>query len=103
MGFADAARLPAEAEQDIPQGKMYHIACKAWFTASGSPRPLSFKFQGDDGQMIYVTDMTIHYSEDRNYSGLPSKEYGCEAVIGGLSRRFRLIYYLDACKWIMMI
>ena len=103
MGFADATRLPPATEQDKPRGKMYQIACHAWFTATGAPQPLSFKFQGDDGEIQRVADIKIQYSEDKYYSGLPSKEYACEAVIGGLIREFRLIFYQDTCTWVMMI
>lgn len=103
MGFSDATRLPPDAEQDTPNGKMYHIACMTWFTSSGSLRPISFKFEDENKEIQRVGDIIIQYSEDKNYSGLPSKEFGCKAIIGGLIQDFRLIYYLDACKWVMMI
>ena len=82
---------------------MYHIACKVWFTAGGDSVPLSFKFEGDDGQMQYVNPLKILYTEDKNYSGVPSREYGCEACIGGISREFRLLFYMEACKWVMLV
>lgn len=85
------------------KGQAYHIACNAWFTANGSPRPLSFKFKGDDEEIQQVKDIVIKYTEDKNYSGIPSKEYGCEAIIGGLRHTFKLIYYLQECKWVMVI
>lgn len=103
MGFADAAKVPAQMDSGVPGGKMYHAAVMAWFRSEGDPRPLSFKFQGDDGEIQAVKDLVVRYAEDRNYSGIPSKEYGCEAVIGGLIREFRLIFYTEACKWVMMV
>lgn len=103
MGFADATHGTPEIDSGLPKGKMYHIACKTWFTANGSPRPLSFKFEGDDGLLQTVREVTVKYSEDKNYSGIPSKEYGCEAVIGGFVREFKLIFYCEACKWVMLI
>ena len=102
-GFSDATKLPPGAESSVPSGKMYHIACKIWFTSTGSLRPLSFKFEGDDGELQYVRDMKIIYSEDKNYSGIASKEYGCEAIIGGFLREFKLIFYCEAWKWVMLI
>lgn len=102
-GFSNATKLPPRAESSVPSGKMYHIACKIWFTSTGSLRPLSFKFEGDDGELQYVSDMKIIYSEDKNYSGIASKEYGCEAIIGGFLREFKLIFYCEACKWVMLI
>lgn len=85
------------------KGTIYTIACKTWFTASQSVRPLSFKFEGDDGSIQTVINLTIKYTEDKNYNGMPSKEYGCEAVIGGIRQSFKLIFYLEACKWIMVL
>lgn len=85
------------------RGRMYHIACKTWFTATQSVRPLSFKFEGDDGLIQTVNNLTVKYSEDKNYGGIPSKEYGCEAVIGGIRQDFLLIIYMEACKWVMVL
>ena len=85
------------------RGKMYHIACKVWFTATCSPRPLSFKFEGDDGIIQSVTDINIKSSEDKNYSGIASKEFMCESIIGGFLRDFKLIFFIESCKWIMVI
>ncbi len=102
-GFTDASRLPEAADSGTIVGKSYHIACKTWFTATGSMMPLSFKFEGDDGRLQTVRQVRICYAEDKNYSGIPSKEYGCEAIIGGFLRQFRLIFYCEACQWVMVI
>lgn len=92
-----------ENNSDNVNGQMYHVACKTWFTATGSPRPLSFKFEGDDGIIQSVSNLNIIYTEDKNFAGVASKEYGCEAVIGGLRQSFKLIFYLEACKWVMVV
>lgn len=92
-----------DIDSGLPKGRMYHIACKTWFTASNSVRPLSFKFEGDDGLIQTVTNLKVKYSEDKNYSGIASKEYGCEAIIGGIRQGFKLIFYLEACKWVMLV
>ncbi len=102
-GFVSGSPGLSEIDSGLPRGKRYQIACKTWFTATGSPRPLSFKFEGDDGTLQTVNNLTVKYSEDKNYSGIPSKEYGCEAVIGGLKREFRLIFYCGECLWVMVI
>lgn len=103
IGFAEASKVPEDMDSGIPKGKMYHIACKSWCTSDGDLQPLSFKFKGDDGSMILVSNLLVKYGEDKNYSGIPSREFGCEAVIGGLIREFRLIFYCEACKWVMLI
>lgn len=103
IGFAEASKVLEEIDGGVPSGTMYHIACKSWFTSNGNLRPLSFKFEGDDGSMIYVNNLIIHYSDDKNYSGIPSKEFECEAVVAGLIRTFKLIFYAQTYKWVMII
>ena len=101
--FAASADMMPYYDGGEIHGRMYHIACKVWFTTNGDPIPLSFKFEGDDGELQYVGRLKVNYSEERNYSGVASKEYGCEACIGGLMREFRLLFYVEACKWVMVI
>ena len=103
MGFVEATQGTPQTDSGAPSGKMYHIAVMAWFRSTGDPIPMSFKFQDDSGQIQSVKEIDVRYSEDRNYSGIPSKEYGCEAIIGGMIRAFKLIFYTEACKWVMVI
>ena len=98
-GFADATKYGIEADSGELRGNMYHIACSTWFTATGKAMPQYFKFEDDNGDIQMVRDILVKYTEDKNYSGIPSREYGC----GGLIREFKLIFYLEACKWVMLI
>ena len=50
-----------------------------------------------------VKHLTVKWSEDRNYSGIPSKEFLCEAVIGGFLREFRMIFDTGSCEWKLVI
>ena len=102
-GFADATKYGVETDSGVPKGNMYHIACSTWFTATGKAMPQYFKFEDDNGDIQTVRDILIKYTENKNFSGIPSREYGCEAVVGGLTRQFNLIFYLDACKWFMLV
>ena len=89
MGFADAAQLPPEKDSGEIRGKQYRIACLTWFTA--------------DGTIQAVNEIKVNYSEEKYYSGIPSKEYSCEAVIGGLLRNFKLVFYMEASQWVMLV
>ena len=83
---------------------MYHIACMAWFPAySKDPIPVSFKFMGDDGSCQRVSDISIMEDEEKNYAGIPSREYKCKAFIGGLEQIFKLVYFTEEYKWVMVI
>lgn len=85
------------------KGKTYNIACKVWFPTNKSPYPLSFKFEGDDGIIATVSDIRIKHTEDKVYYGEKSIEYRCEAIIGGINKDFKIIYYVPSCKWIMVV
>lgn len=88
-------------ESKALRGKMVPIACKAWFTASGSPRPLSFKFETADGSLQSVEGVQTKLVEDKCLSGIPSKECSCEAVIDGKCYAFQLIFYTESCRWVL--
>lgn len=92
-----------DVESKEVKGRQIDIACKTWFTSTGSPRPLSFKYEGDDGMLQSVAVAEIISSEDKNYAGIPSKEYRCRAIIGGLLHEFKLIFYMEACRWVMVL
>ncbi len=93
----------SELSQIKKQDKMYHIACKVWFTASCIPLPLSFQFEGDDHMIQTVKNIKVKYCEDKNDSDIRFKEFGCEAILGGIRHEFKLIYYMEACKWVMIL
>lgn len=102
-GFAAATEYGLEKQEEILSGTVYQIACMTWFTSTGHVLPKLFKFQDDAGELQIVRELSITYEETRNYSGIPSREYGCRALIGGMMREFRLIFYIEACKWVMVV
>lgn len=85
------------------KGRLYHIACKAWFTATGAIYPLSFKFEGEDGVLIAVKDISIKDTKDKLCEGIRSREYNCEAIIGGITQKFTLLFYPEVYKWVMLV
>lgn len=103
MGFAEASKVNMETDSGVLLGKVYPIACKSWFTSKGNITPLYFKFEGDDGEVQTVKKLKVRYVEDKNYSGIPSKEFSCTVCIGGLERDVRLIFYCESCTWIMVV
>lgn len=92
-----------KADSGILAGRQIKIACKAWFTSTGVIRPLSFKFEGDDGMMQTVKQVEVRFGEEKYYSGIPSMEYACSAVIGGLIREFKLVFYPEEGRWVMVV
>ena len=92
-----------KADSGTLTGRQIKIACKAWFTSSGVIKPLSFKFEGDDGMMQTVNHVTVRFGEEKCYSGIPSMEYACRAVIGGPTQEFKLIFYPEEGRWVMVL
>ena len=84
-GFADATKYGIETDSGVPKGTRHEIACMTWFTSTGKTMPRYFKFEDDSGAIQTVTDIVVNYTEEKNYSGIPSREYGCKAIIGGLN------------------
>lgn len=103
MGAFGIGTNVKEVDSGDLHGKIYDVACKAWFTSSCSPRPLSIKFEGDDGVIQTISNIVIRYSGDKSYNGIPSKEFMCEAIIGGIRHEFKLVFYMESCKWVMAI
>ena len=65
--------------------------------------PQYFKFEDDKGDTQTVRDIMIKYTENKNFSGIHSRAYGCDAVVGVLTRQFKLIFYLEACTWAPLV
>jgi len=87
----------------IIRGTIYPIACMAWYAPGSPPRPLLFKFEGEDGILQTITDIKIHYTDDKIYDGEQVNECRCDAIIGGIRFGFKLIFYVISCKWVMVV
>lgn len=103
MGFAEASKVNTDTDSGILLGKIYPIACNGWFTSNGSITPMFFKFKGDDGELQTVKNLRVNFMEEKNYSGIPSKEFACTVCIGGLERDVKLIFYTETCTWVMVV
>lgn len=103
MAFKQMNTLMAKRNAGSLRGTVYPIACKTWFTSNGSIMPLSLKFEGEDGILYRVADINTTLVEDKNYSGIPSREFSCKAVIGGLMQEFKLIFYVEEYRWVMVV
>ena len=77
------------ADSGLLAGRQIKIACKAWFTSTGAIQPLNH--------------VTVRFREEKYYSGIPSMEYVCRAVIGGLTQEFKLIFFPEEGRWVMVL
>ena len=102
-GFTAINDVLPHIDSGTRKGRPYPIAVKSWFTSSGTIIPLSFKFEGDDGEIHYIQNLHVKSSEEKHYAGIPSRDFICTAVLGGLEQIFRLVYYPAESKWVMIM
>lgn len=102
-GFTAISDVLPHIDSGTRKGRPYPIAVKSWFTSSGTIIPLSFKFEGDDGEIHYIQNIHVKSSEEKHYAGIPSRDFSCSAVLGGLEQSFRLVYYPAESKWVMVM
>lgn len=102
-GFANIIGKENSADNPLPRGSMYPIACMTWFTSNGEAIPIMFKYTGDDGTIQKVSDIKVVHAEDKKYAGMASRYYECIVTIGGLKHEIALIYYKDTNSWVMTV
>lgn len=93
MGVFGIGTNVKRIDSGIIRGNTYPIACMAWYAPGCPPRPLLFKFEGEDGVLQTVADINIKCTDNKCYDGLSANEYRCEAVIDGILYGFKLIFY----------
>lgn len=103
MGVFGIGTNVCKINSGIIRGKIYPIACMAWYAPGLPPRPLLFKFEGEDGILQTITDLKIKCTDNKFYDGEPVNEYRCEAVIGSIRYGFKLVFYVMDNKWVMVM
>lgn len=78
-----------------------NVACLTWFTANGTMYPKILKLEDEDGMITTVKDIRTNSVEEKNYSGIPSLEYDCIIVLHGFEIPIKLVYFKEACKWVI--
>ncbi len=98
MAYRSSERI-SNLDDGTINGDRREVACMVWFPSNSNPYPISAKFKGDDGEIICVKEISIASMEDIQCNGISSKQYLCNAVIGGLIQKFALIFYPKKCRW----
>lgn len=83
------------------RGKQISIACECWFTSKGAGKPLMIKFEDEEGMIQSIKEIRVHYTEEKNYSGIGSREYDCSMIWEGKTIPVKLIYFKEECRWVM--
>ncbi len=83
------------------RGVRKEVACECWFTSTGKLIPLMLKVKDDDGELLVIKKIEVHYQEQKKYAGIPSTEFDCTLTILEQSIRAKLIYYQTESRWIL--
>lgn len=89
-------------DEGILKGRQEQVACDCWFTSSGRTIPRRIKFRDAQGGLQELTSIRVAYSEKKRYCGVSAMEYMCDTVIGGTKWIFKLIFYVEECKWAVL-
>ena len=90
-----------EADAGSVRGTQREIACECWFTSTGKIIPLMLKIKDEDGEMLVIKKIEVHYQEKKNYAGIPSIEFDCTLTILEQAIRAKLIYYQTESRWVL--
>ena len=82
--------------------KKIEIAVMCWFPTKGDPFPVSFKIKEND-EIHTVKDIHIsNIKSDLTY-GNRQITYDCEAAIQNTMKRFQMVFFVDICKWYLLM
>lgn len=81
------------------KGIQEKVACGVWFTSRGIIMPKFLKYQCIDGTIRELTNIHVISFEKKNYCGIPTYTYNCDAIVENKKYLFDLHYYLDTTKW----
>ena len=91
IGINDAA-----PDEGVLKGKQEPVACSVWFTATGRMIPKLLKYKEQNGEIITIYNVHVVTSAKKNYCGIPTRDFDCEAVIGGILKKFRLNFNAES-------
>lgn len=90
-----------EADAGQVRGTQREIACECWFTSTGKLIPLMLKIKDEDGEIVVVNKIEVHYQEKKKYAGIPSIEFDCTLTVLEKAIRAKLIYYQTESRWVL--
>lgn len=84
------------------RGRQINVACECWFSRSGVTKPLLVKYEDEEGTIHTLRNIRVLYQEAKNYGGIPSMEYRCQAVLHQILCEFALIFYMEESRWVLV-
>jgi hypothetical protein len=78
---------------------MRPVETLVWMEPDGNFRPLRFRLEAEDGELMVIRVEQILSRTEERLAGNPMVIYGCQGEVRGRMRRFELKYEIRACKW----
>lgn len=101
MAFETGMNMELPDEGKI-KGRQEEVACSCWFTSKGRTIPKMVKFQDAEGGLHELNSIRVAYTQKKRYCGIPALEYACDTVIEGKKWSFKLIFYIEECRWVIL-
>lgn len=72
-----------------------------WYSLDGSPHPIRFRCQGDEGEKIVIKIDRVVKIDKEKIAGNEILIFRCESVIEGVQKIFEIKYELKTCRWVL--
>ncbi|WP_099467812.1 hypothetical protein [Konateibacter massiliensis] len=90
-------------DEGVIKGHQEEVACDAWFTASGRIIIRLIKQKKKDESIVEIDNIRVLSSSKKNFCGIQTIEFICEAVVEGFMKRFKLFFYTEEQIWRMIM
>lgn len=102
MGFTANTVRQIQEEREV-KGKRKKVAVDCWFTSTGRAIPHIVKYEDEEGCLQTIRDIQVLKREQKNFAGIYSQRFDCQAVVEGYERQFILMFRLQDHTWDMII
>jgi len=102
MAFPTGSNIQKLQDRAI-DGVQHDAAVDCWFTATGETIPRLVKVKGAEEEIITIKDIQTFKVEQKFYGGTHCRKHWCRAEMNGIVKEFLLLFYVDECKWRIVI
>ena len=80
-------------------GIQKEIACKCWFTSTGSTIPLMIKIMDEGGVLYSVQVLQVISSDEKRFAGIETIEHVCKIEVNQTEKIVKLVLNKSKCTW----
>lgn len=80
-------------------GVQKEIACKCWFTSTGTTIPLMIKIMDDEGQIYSIQVLQVISSDEKRFCGIETVEHVCKILVNEQEKIVKLVFNKSSCTW----